>query len=100
MTRDQSASHQHALEARQPDLTVLMDAVAKPHNVSAIIRAADAVGIQQIHTASTGEVVRRNHMDLGGAKHWVAVTTHRSTRAALTSLRDDGWQLVAAHSSE
>jgi tRNA (guanosine-2'-O-)-methyltransferase len=96
MTRDQTANHQRALDARQPDLTVLMDAVAKPHNVSAIIRAADAVGIQQVHTTSTGELAR-NYMSLGGAKHWVA---HRSTRAALTALRADGWRLVAAYSGE
>ena len=100
MTRDQTANHQRALDARQPDLTVLMDAVTKPHNVSAIIRTADAVGIQQVHTTSTGELVRRNHMNLGGAKHWVAVTTHRSTRAALTALRAEGWRLVAANSGE
>ena len=100
MTRDQTASHQRALDARQPDLRVLMDAVTKPHNVSAIIRSADAVGIQQVHTTSTGELARRNYMNLGGAKHWVAVTTHRSTRAALTALRADGWRLVAAYSGE
>ena len=48
MTRDQTANHQRALDARQPDLTVLMDTVTKPHNVSSIIHAADAVGIQQV----------------------------------------------------
>ncbi len=87
MKRDQTANHQRALDARQPDLTVLMDGVTKPHNVSAIIRTADAVGIQQVHTTSTGDLARRNYMSLRGAKHWVAVTTHRSTRAALTALR-------------
>jgi len=100
MTRDKTANHQRALDARQPDLTVLMDAVTKPHNVSAIIRTADAVGIQQVHTTSTGELARRNYMSLGGAKHWVAVTTHSSTRAALTALRADGWRLVAAYGGE
>ncbi len=104
MTRDRianhEASHQRALDARQPDLTVLMDAVTKPHNVSAIIRTADAVGVQHVHSTSTGELVPRNHKSLGGAKHWVAVTTHRSTRAALTALRDDGFRLVAAYSGE
>src|SRR5210317_1717710 len=100
MTRDQTANHQRALDARQPDLTVLMDAVTKPHNVSAIIRTADAVGIQQVHTTSTGELARRNCMSLGGAKHWVAVTTHPSTRAGLRALRADGWRLVAAHGGE
>ncbi len=100
MKRDQTANHQRALEARQPDLTVLMEGVSKPHNVSAIIRTADAVGIQQVHTTSTGELVRRNHMSLGGAKHWVAVTTHSSPRTALKALRADGWRLVAAYNGE
>jgi tRNA (guanosine-2'-O-)-methyltransferase len=100
MTRDKTADHQRALDARQPDLTVLMDLVTKPHNVSSIIRTADAVGIQQVHTTSTGELARRNYVGLGGAKHWVAVTAHRSTRAALTALRADGWRLAAAYNGE
>jgi len=100
MAREKNANHQRALEARQPDLTVLMDSVTRPHNVSAIIRTADAVGIQQVHTVSTGELVRRNHSSLGGAKHWVAVTTHGTTRAALKALRAEGWRLVAANSGE
>ncbi|MDI8978003.1 hypothetical protein MJN47_29055, partial [Salmonella enterica subsp. enterica serovar Lubbock] len=33
------------LARRQPDLTVCMEQVHKPHNVSAIIRTADAVGV-------------------------------------------------------
>ena len=32
------------LATRQPDLTVCLEQVHKPHNVSAIIRTADAVG--------------------------------------------------------
>ena len=37
------------LDRRQPDLTVLTDQVHKPHNLSAIIRTCDAVGIHRIH---------------------------------------------------
>jgi len=88
---------QRALDRRQPDLTVFMDAVNKPHNLSAIIRTADAVGIQRLHAISEGDAIRRHHMIAGGAKHWVAIALHRSTRAALAALRAEGWQLVAAH---
>ena len=77
-----------------------MDAVTRPHIVSAIIRTADAVGIQQVHTTSTGVLARRNYMSLGGGNLWADVTTHRSTRAGLSALRADGWRLVAAHSGE
>ncbi len=34
---------------RQPDLTLCLEEIHKPHNVSAIVRSADAVGVHQIH---------------------------------------------------
>jgi tRNA (guanosine-2'-O-)-methyltransferase len=100
MTPERFAKLQHALDRRQPDLTVFMDAVNKSHNVSAIVRTADAVGIQRLHALSEGDSIRRHHMISGGAKHWVGITLHRSTKAALAVLRAEGSQLVAAHSGE
>jgi len=100
MTPERFAKLQRALDRRQPDLTVFMDAVNKPHNLSAIIRTADAVGIQRLHAISEGEAIRRHHMIAGGAKHWVGITLHRSTKAALSVLRAEGWRLVAAHLGE
>jgi tRNA (guanosine-2'-O-)-methyltransferase len=97
MTPEQFAKLQRALDRRQPDLTVFMDAVNKAQNLTAIIRTADAVGIQQLHASSINDTVRLQHMIAGGAKHWVAVTPHRSTRAGLAALHADGWRLVAAH---
>jgi tRNA (guanosine-2'-O-)-methyltransferase len=100
MTPERFAKLQRALDRRQPDLTVFMDAVNKSHNISAIIRTADAVGVQRLHAISENGSMHRHHMISGGAKHWVGITLHKSTRAALTALRAEGWQLVAAHSSE
>ena len=100
MTPERFTKLQRALDRRQPDLTVFMDAVNKPHNLSAIIRTADAVGIQRLHAVSEGDAIRRHHMISGGAKHWVGITLHRSTKAALAVLRGEGWRLVAAHLGE
>jgi tRNA (guanosine-2'-O-)-methyltransferase len=100
MTPERFAKLQRALDRRQPDLTVFMDAVNKPHNLSAIIRTADAVGIQRLHAISEGDAIRRHHMIAGGAKHWVGITLHRSTKAAVAALRSEGWRLVAAHVGE
>lgn len=97
MTPERFAKLKSALARRQPDLTVYMDAVNKSHNVSAIIRTADAVGIHRLHALTTGGALRRHHMIAGGAKHYVGLTLHSSTDAALTALRGDGFGLVAAH---
>ena len=97
MTPERFAKLKAAVARRQPDLTVLMDAVNKSHNVSAIIRTADAVGVHRIHALSTGGALRRHHMIAGGAVDYVELTLHRSTAAALAALKSDGWRLVAAH---
>jgi tRNA (guanosine-2'-O-)-methyltransferase len=97
MTPERFAKLKSALDRRQPDLTVFLDAVNKSHNVSAIIRTADAVGVHRLHTIATGGTLRRHHMIAGGARHYVGLTLHSSTGAALAALRADGWRLVAAH---
>ncbi len=37
------------LNKRQPDLTVVLENVQDPHNISAVMRTCDAVGIQEIY---------------------------------------------------
>jgi len=97
MTPERFAKLQRALDRRQPDLTVFMDSVNKAQNFAAIIRTADAVGIQRLHAIAESDAMRRHHAIAGGPKRWVGITLHRSTRAALSTLRAEGWQLVAAH---
>ena len=97
MTPERFAKLKAALARRQPDLTVFMDAVNKSHNVSAIIRTADAVGIHRLHALSNAGAMRRHHMIAGGAKHYVRLTLHSSTAAAIATFRREGWRLVAAH---
>lgn len=99
MTPERFAKLRRTLERRQPDLTVLADSVNKPHNVSAILRTADAVGIGQIHAVSPSGALRRHHMIAGGVKQWVDIVVHASIEAAAANLRGDGWRLIAAHRS-
>ena len=37
------------LDGRMADLTVLLEHVEKPHNLSAILRSCDAVGALEVH---------------------------------------------------
>jgi tRNA (guanosine-2'-O-)-methyltransferase len=100
MTPERFSRLRTALARRQPDLTVLMDSVNKSHNVSAIMRTADAVAVHRLHAISTGAAMRRHHMIAGGAKQWVELVLHRATDLALDALRADGFRLVAASAGD
>ena len=100
MTPERFSRLRAALARRQPDLTVLMDSVNKSHNVSAILRTADAVALQRLHAISTNAAMRRHHMIAGGAKRWVGLVLHPSTELALAALRAEGFRLVAAHAGD
>jgi tRNA (guanosine-2'-O-)-methyltransferase len=48
MTPERNNRLTSVLNKRQPDLTVVLENVFDPHNISAVMRTADAVGIQDI----------------------------------------------------
>jgi len=85
------------LDSRQPDLTVLLDNVHKPHNFSAILRSCDAVGVFEAHAVWGDPTLRPNHLTSGGTGKWVAIRTHPDIVSAATELHSRGFQLVAAH---
>jgi len=99
MTPARFARLSAVLRRRQPDLTVLTDAVHKSHNVSAILRTCDAVGVPRLHAVARSGRMRRHHMITGGAKRFVEIEVHANIEAAYAALRTAGFRRVVAHSS-
>ncbi len=97
MTPNRYARLRAILDRRQPDLTVLMDNLAKPHNVSAVIRTCDAVGIAEIHAVSGAQSFKARRSSAGGTGRYVGVRLHASTEAAIDHLRSKGFRILAAH---
>lgn len=87
------------LATRQPDLTVCLEQVHKPHNVSAIIRTADAVGVHQVHAVWPTSRMRTLVSSAAGSNSWVNVKTHRTISDAVAHLKDQGMQILATHLS-
>lgn len=87
------------LDRRQPDLTVLMDRLEKPHNFSAVLRSCDAVGVLRAHIV-TSDVFRPRRTAAGGVGRYVRVSRHRTVAAAAARLKADGLELIAAHPSD
>jgi tRNA (guanosine-2'-O-)-methyltransferase len=53
MTPERKSRIEFVLNNRQPDLTVVLENVFDPHNISAVMRTCDAVGIQEIYVLNT-----------------------------------------------
>jgi tRNA (guanosine-2'-O-)-methyltransferase len=85
------------LERRQPDLTVLLENVHKPHNFAAVLRSADAAGLLEAHAVVADGELRTSLVSAAGSHKWVATRFHPEISAAAAALRERGFRLLAAH---
>ncbi|WP_394550161.1 tRNA (guanosine(18)-2'-O)-methyltransferase TrmH [Pantoea sp. SGAir0183] len=99
MNPQRFARIQEMLALRQHDLTVCMEQVHKPHNVSAVIRTADAVGIHEVHAVWPGQRMRTQASASAGSNSWVNVVTHRSISDAISHLKTQDMQILATNLS-
>lgn len=91
---------QDVLKSRQPDLTLCLEEVHKPNNVSAIIRTADATGISKIHAVWPTDDMRTLSHTSAGARNWVEVDTHQTIDAAVSELRKQDMQILVTNLSD
>ena len=88
------------LSNRQPDLTVFMDEVHKPHNLAAIVRTADAVGIGHVHAVFPEGVRYSGHHTSSGSKRWVTTHKYPDLQTGIAEVKSQGMQVLAAHFSD
>ena len=100
MNAQRFARIREMLALRQHDLTVCMEQVHKPHNVSAVIRTADAVGIHEVHAVWPSQRMRTVVSSSAGSNSWVKVTTHRTIADAVSHLKEQKMQVLATHLSD
>ena len=88
------------LANRQPDLTVCLERVHKSHNLAAIVRTADAVGINQIHTIWPSKSMRLSAHTATGSQKWVDVNIHQQTSDAISKLKANNMQIIVTNLSD
>ena len=98
MTPERLARLNATLRLRQPDLTVVLDRVDKPFNLSAILRSCDAAGVLEVHAVYPKIISRRTTKEFSsGVGKWVKVRQHATIDEALGGLKESGFKVVAAH---
>jgi tRNA (guanosine-2'-O-)-methyltransferase len=90
------------LDRRQTDLTVCLEDVHKHHNLSAIVRTADAVGCHHVHAVWPEKQKWLTNNTSGGSKNWLDINLHRTIDDAVSKMREHNpeVQILATHLSE
>jgi tRNA (guanosine-2'-O-)-methyltransferase len=84
------------LSLRQPDLTVVLENIHDPHNVSAILRSCDAVGVLRVELLYTVEKFPRvGKKSSSSASKWVDCRRHTSVAECYALLRKEGFRVYA-----
>src|SRR5450755_3092332 len=90
------------LSHRQPDLTVVLENVFDPHNVSAVMRTCDAVGIQDIYILNNRIPPHRKwgYRSSSTAAEWLTIHQFTDVNECFDEIRMHYKKIFATHLSE
>lgn len=100
MTPDRLQRINNMLDQRQPDLTVCMEGVHKSHNLAAVVRTADAIGVSDVHAVWKNEKMRVSGGSAAGSQNWIDVHNYRATEDAIAELKKQGMQVLVTNLSD
>ena len=101
MTPERKERIEFVLQNRQPDLTVVLENVFDPHNISAVMRTCDAVGIQEIYVLNT-KIPRHKKWGArssSSAAKWLTVHQFEDAAACFGVLRSKYQRIYTTHLS-
>lgn len=101
MTPERTKRLNDVLDKRQPGLTVVLENVQDPHNISAVMRTCDAVGIQDIYILNT-KIPRHKKWGAkssSSAAKWLTVHQFEDTQECFIALRKQYQKIFTTHLS-
>jgi len=101
MTPEREERIKNVLDKRQQDLTVVLENVFDPHNISAVMRTCDAVGIQDIHILNTkiNKHKKWGARSSSSASKWLSIHQHSDAAVCFTELRKKFPLILTTHLS-
>jgi len=101
MTPERSERLLSVMNKRQPDLAVVLENVFDPHNISAVMRTCDAVGIQDIYVLNT-KIPRHKKWGArssSSAAKWLTVHQYDHAENCFADLRKSYSRIYTTHLS-
>ena len=101
MTPERNERLNTVLNKRQPAITVVLENVSDPHNISAVMRTCDAIGMQDIYVLNTA--IER-HKKFGSkssssAAKWLTIHQFTDVKACFEVLRKKYKKIYTTHLS-
>ncbi len=89
------------LEKRQNDITVVLENVTDPHNISAVMRTCDAVGVQEIYVLNTKIPAHKKWgpKSSSSAAKWLTIHNYDNVHDCFSSLRKRYSTILTTHLS-
>jgi tRNA (guanosine-2'-O-)-methyltransferase len=85
-----------AIAQRLGGLRVAIENLHDPHNGAAVLRSAEAFGVQRVDVIETVEPFRFSPTVSQGCEKWLDIVRHKTHAAAVAALRADGFVIYAA----
>lgn len=87
------------LSKRQADLTIVLENIADPHNLSACLRSCDAVGILEVNLVYDGSqpFPKLGEKSSASARKWIDYKKFRSIDECYSNLREKGFSIYTTH---
>ena len=101
MTPERTRKLNDVLSKRQPDIAVVLENVFDPHNISAVMRTCDAVGVQDIYILNT-KIPRHKKWGAkssSSAAKWLTIHQFENASACFSSLRKNYSTILTTHLS-
>ncbi len=89
---------QEVLENRIGRLTCAVESLYHRHNVSAVLRTCDSVGVQHVHLVEGNFHAAKGTTK--GAERWLTLHKHHSPSDAIAALRNQGFSIWIADFAE
>jgi len=97
ITPQRQARIRQVLARRQKDLTLVIDNIHDPHNVSAMLRSCDAFGVPEVHLYYTVErFPALGKRASASARKWIQTERWRDADKLIGRLRDRGCLVLGA----
>lgn len=99
MTSERRERLLSVLLKRQPDLTVVLENVFDPHNISAVMRTCDAVGIQELYVL-TNKIPRHKKWGArssSSAAKWLTIHQFEDAKECFSAIREKYAKVYTTH---